>query len=113
MLEATLTCNNFMIWFSSIGGTVTPSEELMRIVSYLFHLLLLIYMRDHIIKLESYYDERTTSLSDFTVIIKNIPNCENLKQKMSEFFLNEFKKPHIIKEIILLPEPADIDILLK
>jgi hypothetical protein len=60
-------------------------EQLLRIISFIIHLGFLIYMRDKIIKLESYYDERTTSLSDYAVILKNIPPQKNLQSKLREF----------------------------
>jgi hypothetical protein len=45
----------------------------MRIVCFIAHILALIYIRDAIRKTYEYYDEKTTSLSDYSIIIKNLP----------------------------------------
>ena len=42
-------------------------------------------MRDKIIKLESYYDERTTSISDYSVIVKGIPPQKGIQAKLRKF----------------------------
>lgn len=33
-------------------------------------------------KLEAYYDERTTSITDYCVIMKNIPPQKNIQKKI-------------------------------
>ena len=71
-----------MVEFSSIQSKIDASEELMRIVSFCFHFGLLIYMRDHMLKLESYYAERNTSLSEYSVMLKNIPRVKHLKKRL-------------------------------
>ena len=43
-------------------------------------------MRNKIVKLEAYYDERTTSLTDYCVIMKNIPQQKKIQQKIKSFF---------------------------
>ena len=44
-------------------------------------------MRDNVSKLKEYYDERNTSLSDYSLMIKNIPNVvENPKKTFTKFF---------------------------
>lgn len=39
-------------------------------------------------KLEAYYDERSTTLTDYSIIIKNIPKQKKLQAKLREFFRN-------------------------
>ena len=82
-----ISCDTFMVWTSSKQDSVTEIEEVMRIVSFCFHFGLLVYMRDHMIKLEAYYDERNTSLSDYSVIIKEIPKIKGIQNKIKNFFL--------------------------
>ena len=44
-------------------------------------------MRDNISKLKEYYDERNTSLSDYAIMVKNIPEIvDNPKKTFSKFF---------------------------
>lgn len=38
-----------------------------------------------------YYDEKTTSLSDFTILIKNLPRKEDIEKNLRSF-LNDFFK---------------------
>jgi hypothetical protein len=45
----------------------------MRVASFFIHMAALIYIRDNIRKTIEYYDEKTTSLSDYSIIIKNLP----------------------------------------
>jgi len=39
-------------------------------------------MRDHITKLEHYYDERNTSLSDYSIMLKNIPKQKFIQMRL-------------------------------
>lgn len=75
-------------------------------------MLFLIYMRDHITKLELYYDERNTSLSDYSIMLKNIPKQIGIQKTLKEFFMKAFPIEHEIKQITLLPEYPEIDHLL-
>jgi len=42
----------------------------------------LLYMRDTIKKTNDYYDERTTSLSDYSIIINNLPHSIGIGAKI-------------------------------
>lgn len=42
----------------------------------------LLYIRNRITKLEAYYDERTTSLSDYSVFFKGLPPIKGIKLKL-------------------------------
>ena len=77
-------------------------------MSFVLHLCFLIYLRDKLIKLESYYDERTTSLSDYAVIMKNIPPQIKLMEKIKKFFESEFEETHAIQKVILFPEYEEL-----
>jgi hypothetical protein len=63
----------------------------MRITSFIIHLFTLLYIRDNILKTKEYYDERTTSLSDFSFIIKNLPLKDGIQQNIRDFVHNHFK----------------------
>lgn len=45
----------------------------MRFSSFFIHFLILLFIRDRLTKMKYYFDERTTSPSDFAVFIKNMP----------------------------------------
>jgi hypothetical protein len=48
----------------------------------------LAYMRDVIRKTNEYYDEKTTSLSDYSILICNLPKREGMKKRLVQF-INE------------------------
>lgn len=62
-----------MIEMARIEPEVTSEEEVLRITSFIIQMLFLIYMRDHICKLDAYYDERDIMLSDYSIMLKKIP----------------------------------------
>lgn len=63
-----------------------------RICSFVAQMLALIYIRDKIRKTNSYYDERNTSLGDYSVIMKEIPPCIGVQAKIRNLFSTYFKK---------------------
>lgn len=42
----------------------------------------LLYIRNRITKLEAYYDERTTSLSDYSVFFKGLPHMKGIEKNL-------------------------------
>lgn len=62
-----------MIHMSRIRNTVEVEEQILRFGSLMIHLILLIYIRDKLTKMKYYFDERSTTPSDFSVFIKNMP----------------------------------------
>lgn len=84
-------------------------EVILRICSFIIHVLALLYIKDKISKTWEYYDEMESDLSDYAVIVKNIPEkVTGIKQRFEDFFSQEIKdeesKPYEIHEIILIPE---------
>jgi hypothetical protein len=67
-------CTSWMIRFVRTEEEVTEAEVILRWCSFLVQLMGLIYVRDTINKTRNYYDERTTLLSDYSVILHNIPH---------------------------------------
>ena len=45
----------------------------------------LIYIRDHIQKTKEYYDEKTTTLSDYSLIFKNLPLKNGIQADIVRF----------------------------
>jgi hypothetical protein len=45
-------------------------------------ILALLYIRNRVTKLEEYYDERTTSLSDYSIIIKGLPRAKGIQKTL-------------------------------
>ncbi len=66
-------------------------EIIIRIVCFIAHLLTLIYIRDSIKKTYGYYDYKTTSLSDYSIIIKNLPDKTGIQQNIKDFINKNFK----------------------
>lgn len=57
-------------------------------------MMALMYMRNRIIKLEAYYDERNTSLSDYSIIVKGLPKITGVQTSLRNFLKQAFKAPH-------------------
>lgn len=76
------TCDTKLVELSRIEYEVTNIEVALRVISFVLQALALIYIRNRIIKLEEYYDERTTSLSDFSIIIKGITKMKGIQGKI-------------------------------
>jgi hypothetical protein len=88
-------------------------EIVLRIGSFIIHVLALLYIKDKIIKTWAYYDEMESDLSDYAVIIKNIPDgMTNIKERLSNFIekeiVDESGKPFEIHEIILIPDSEKV-----
>lgn len=90
-------------------------EVVLRIGSFIVHVLALLYIKDKIIKTWAYYDEMESDLSDYAVIVKNIPDeLTGVKQRLTNFITNDIRfyqndqdqvgAPFEIHEIILIPE---------
>ena len=71
---------------------MSNSELILRITSFVLHLAALVYIRDNIRKTVQYYDEKTTSLSDYSFIMKNLPMKEGIQQNIKNFVNNKFKE---------------------
>jgi hypothetical protein len=79
-----------LIRFVRTEEEVTHPEAILRVCSFVIHLLGLIYVRDTINKTRNYYDERTTLLSDFSVILHNMPREPHTEQKLKRFLGEAF-----------------------
>lgn len=65
-------------------------EMVLRVGSFIIHVLALLYIKDKIIKTWEYYDEMESDLSDYAVIVKNIPEgLTNVRQRLSNFITKE------------------------
>lgn len=71
-----------MIQMARIVHHIPDIEIVLRITSFVIHLALLIYFRDMILKLQAYYDERSCTLSDYAIKLKDIPLQKGLKGKL-------------------------------
>lgn len=69
----------------------------------MIHLIMLVYIRDKLIKMEYYFDERSTTPSDFSVFIKYMPEQKQQKKALKDFLLKEYRVENI-HDIILVPE---------
>jgi hypothetical protein len=96
-------CSSFMVSFSQISGVVSNAEIVVRIFSFIIQLSMLLYIRDLITKTSSYYDERSCSLSNYSIIVKNLPEAKGTRRNLINFLENYFEKPYKIYQITLLP----------
>jgi hypothetical protein len=88
--EGDLHCTSFLIIFSRIEDHVDGAEMILRIASFVIHMLALIYIRDNIRKTIEYYDEKTTSLSDYSFLIKNLPKKKGIQGDIRRFVNEHF-----------------------
>ena len=77
------------------GANVTTVHILIRIMSFLGLLFFLVYFRNASKHLNEYYDERNCTLSDYSVIISDLPFEKGYRKKFSDFF----DKGYFSKEI--------------
>ena len=95
-----------MVRFSRIEKEVTAEEEIARIISWIVQLAYLIYMRHEIMKTAEYYDERSTTPSDYSIMIKFSEPQINLKSKLSTLFKELFNQPYQIQEFTFIPDQS-------
>lgn len=92
-----------MVTYSQIDHTVPDGEVVVRIFSFIIQLAMLAYIRDLITKTRDYYDERTCSLSDYSVLVTNIPSQRGTKARLEAFLAEAFDKPYKAYDITFLP----------
>ena len=81
-----------MVYFSLFVGEEEYNNYFLRIVAFIIHLLALIGIRNMLIKEEQYYDERTCSLSDYSIMVSNLPNVYGTGAMVRNLFREEFGK---------------------
>ena len=84
------SCTSVFVKWSRIETEVLGEEIVMRITSFIIHLLALVYIRDNILKTMEYYDEKTTSLSDYSLIIRNLPLKEGIQRSIKDLINSHF-----------------------
>ena len=75
-------CTSWMVKLARIQTSVSSGEIVTRVTSFFIQLSCLIYLRDLVIKTRNYYDERTTSLSDYSIMVENLPPKEGNKKRI-------------------------------
>jgi hypothetical protein len=70
-------------------------------------------LKDKIIKTWAYYDEMESDMSDYAVMVKNIPEgMRGINKKLTTFLTKDIKaedgKPYEIFEIILVPDSEKV-----
>ena len=73
-----------------------------RVLSFIVHLCILVYIRDLITKTRNYDDERTCSLSDYSLMIHDLPKRIGTKKNLIKFLDKCFGK--IPYHITFLPD---------
>ena len=86
------------LWYTFRYSLVRQYHSyLLSIASFFFHILALIGIRKMLTKEEQYFDERTCSLSDYSVIVRNIPNVYGSGGIVRNLFREEFGKDSELK----------------
>ena len=96
-----------MIYISRINNHLDNAEVLVRVFSFVVHLGVLLYIRDLISKTRNYYDERTCSLSDYSIIVTNLPQKVGMRAKLKKLLENSMGKSYKTHQITFLPEYED------
>lgn len=78
-------CTSWVIKFMRTEESVSGQEIVLRFCAFLMQMVGLAYMRDVIRKTNEYYDERTTSLSDYSILLCNLPKKDGMKNRLREF----------------------------
>lgn len=69
-----------MVFFSRVDRKVGLEEQIIRGASFVIHLILLVYIKDKLTKLNEYFDERMVTPSDFAIMVKDLPEISNIKR---------------------------------
>ena len=96
-------CTSFMVRFARIIGKVDNPEIVARVFAFALHLVVLLYIRDLMAKTRSYYDERTCSLSDYSILLKNLPQKKGTRAKLGNLLSNGLGKSYKVHEFTFLP----------
>ena len=91
-----------MVKLARIQKTVNGEEVVVRALSYIVQLCLLVYVRDLIKKTRNYYDERTCSLSDYSLMIHGLPKRKGTYKNLIKFLDKCFNKTPY--HVTFLPE---------
>lgn len=81
---------------------ITVPEQIIRVASFIIQMLALVYIRDKLTKANSYYDEITTSMSDYSVILKDVPAVIGVQAKIRKMFAQFFSEPYKIEELVVI-----------
>jgi hypothetical protein len=95
-------CTGFFVSIARLEYEVTPSEQIIRVLSFVIQLLALVYIRDKLTKANAYYDEITTSMSDYSIIIKDIPVVAGVQAKVRRMLETFFSVPFKIEELLVI-----------
>jgi uncharacterized protein YbcV (DUF1398 family) len=93
-----------MLYLSRIPKEIDNAEVVVRVFSFIVQLGVLLYVRDLITKTRNYYDERTCSLSDYSILLTNLPERIGTRSKLINFLATGFEKPFSPHQITFLPE---------
>ncbi len=70
---------------SSVSRHISEDEKMLRITSFVLQIMVLLYIRDILRKTSQYYDEREISPADFSILVENLPKCEQITKKINSF----------------------------
>lgn len=96
------TCTGVFVSIARLEYVIGWPESILRVGSFLLQLCALIYIRDKLTKANAYYDERSTSLSDFSVILKDIPTVTGIQAKIRTLLSTFFSKEYKIEELVVI-----------
>ncbi len=97
----------FMLSLSRLSNRVDNADVVVRVFSFVVQLGVLLYIRDLISKTRNYYDERTCSLSDYSILVTNIPERPGMRARLTHFLTTALPKPYTPHQITFLPEYQD------
>jgi len=106
-------CDNLFLMIARTDKHLKDYETVLRIGSFIIHVLTLLYIKDKISKTWEYYDEMESDLSDYAVMVKNIPKgMSGIRERLKNFLTRDIKdeegKPYEIYEIILVPNAEKV-----
>lgn len=85
-------CTSWMILFSRLEITVDVEQKILRITSFLIHLMFLVYIREQLRKYHSHFHEvKQPTVANYSILIKNIPKQSQIKAKVHKLFSLAYK----------------------
>jgi hypothetical protein len=83
---------------------VTDEEIILRLCSFVIQLLCLAYVRDMISKTRNYYNERSTLISHYSVMIANLPKQAGADKRLRNFMRTALPVEYKVEDLILINE---------
>jgi hypothetical protein len=99
-------CTGWMVLLARTDLAVTEDEAIVRVTSFAVQLLMLLYIRDILMKTKQYYDERDISPSDFSILVENLPKGKGVAALLKRLLQDKliFRKQFKVESVVYISQ---------